>query len=740
MATLSANVTSIVSLGTTPATVKYFADNSFSVGQSVLVTNATTTAYNISASLPLAPDGLRIIECDPTYFIVYSSATGLTCSAIATATQVFGNDISEELQYDLSAPLETGNYLPTNVAYDLSFGDNGFLTYTTGQTPYVRETAQYKKDQFDSSTEPGEQSLTGWWLRSQTSWHEGAGLKFFEPGVEKNVTHRFADSRGVNTWEIGEVSLLPDTFHGYDGVNGINAAPGNDGSRQCLVCGDNAGALKKIVLNGNLTATATPYTIASHTTFPFYSVTTDGTNYYAACSVAVHSGAIGSDADVVRYRHSVAPSTGNVFIKYVKGYVLIGVGRTLYNLHDVATATSIHGSGSANLPGALYQTTHLNTTWTWTDATAGPSVLYVSGRSNNTSEIWSIGFDDVAHAPDMNNAQMVTSLPSGEIIKAIHYYLGYLVIGSNKGIRVCPIDVNGSILLGPLLFDSTYPINGFAERGSYLYAASAADAIGVGSNAISIRIDLSNPLDNGAFPWSYDVEYLSDETSSATEIFEIDDRMVMVIEEGSAGQLIIESTTNLRSSGWLQTGYIRYATTEPKFFKYINLNTNSTHEDSIGLTTIDSSGNNYDLINIDSTLSQKDLELHSPSGPQEYIAFKFTLNNNSPVTNSPKLLSYRVKSVPAMKRQRLIQYSLSCYDIEQDRFNSQFGYEGRAYDNIKHMETLEETGDFILVTDWRTGESYTGVIETMRFENTVSPDKNSSGFGGTLTVTIRKVT
>jgi hypothetical protein len=648
------------------------------------------------------------------------------------------NDITEDLNIDLSATDETSSFLPTNVAYDVTFGDNGFIVKNDAQNPYVRETAQYKKDQFDNSTEPGEQTLTGWWLRSQTSWHEGAGIRYFEPGVEKNVTHRFYDSRGVDVWTIGEASLLPKVFHGYEGSSGIIATAGNDGTNDCLVSGDSAGVLRKIVLNGNSTATATTYTITSHSTHPFRSVSSDGHKYYAACNVAIHTGVIGQDSDVVRYRYTDTP-TDKVFIKYVKGYVILGVGNNLYNLYNIATATAGHSGGASDLPGAAYKNTHINSDFAWRDAAAGPVSIYVCGKSKSVSEIWSIGFDDVSHTPDMNNAQMVASMPFGEIVNSIHYYLGYLCVGTNKGVRVCPIGTDGSIVLGPLLYDSEYNVNGFTERGSYIYAATALSSTTAGSNASVVRIDLSNPFEDGTFPYANDLEYESDETSIATDAYNINDRIVMVIEEGAAGQLLVEHTTDRRSSGWLETGFTRYGTTEPKYFKWLNINTEFDIEDSISVTTIDSNHNTYDVAVINNTTNAKDLEIHNPTGKQELLALKFTFNNNSPNTNTPRLMSYRIKAIPGMPRQRLIQYRLSCYDIEQDRYNSQFGYIGRAYDLLTHMEILEEAGDFVLVTDWRTGESYTGTIETMRFENTASSDKNSSGYGGILTITVRKV-
>jgi hypothetical protein len=175
-------------------------------------------------------------------------------------------DISEDIPYDLALPSTTAQFELTNTAYDVVIDNLPFIVKVNNQDPYRRETAPYKKDQFDNSTEPGEQSLTGWWLRSQTSWHNGAGITYYEPGTDyQHVSHRFADSRGVDVWNIGEATLLPEVVDVYTGDNLINAAAGNDGAGDVLVSGDFVGSLKKISFSEDNEATATPYTIASNT-------------------------------------------------------------------------------------------------------------------------------------------------------------------------------------------------------------------------------------------------------------------------------------------------------------------------------------------------------------------------------------------------------------------------------------------------------------------------------------------
>ena len=131
--------------------------------------------------------------------------------------------------------------------------------------------------------------------------------------------------------------------------------------------------------------------------------------------------------------------------------------------------------------------------------------------------------------------------------------------------------------------------------------------------------------------------------------------------------------------------------------------------------------------------------ISTPSKSQERISFKFTFNNSNTDTSLPILRAWQTKAIPAVRRQRMIQVPLSCFDFESDRYNISFGWENRALELIQRLEQLEETGKFVTVTDYRMDETFIGVIEQVEFSNETSPDRNSSGFGGLLTLTIRKI-
>jgi hypothetical protein len=666
------------------------------------------------------------------------------------------NDISEGIPYDVSATTASTTFTLTDTAFDIVIDDLAFVANVSNQNPYRRETAQYKKDQFDNSIEPGEQSLSGWWLRSQTSWHNGMGITFYDPGTDfEHVSHRYTDSRGVDIWTAGEATLLPEVFHAYTGESGINAAVGYNGSADALVSGDSVGNLKRISLNADSAATVSNfYNGATYpeghngSVYSFLSVTTDGSNYYAACKRAVHTGNIATlSSDQVAFNFSTTDRT-DVFIKYVKGYVLLGLGNKIYNMSIVpygtgrTESTHNHSGGTDTLPSGADVKTHINPSWVWKDATGSPDSVYIAGNGGSNGEIWQVKFDEATTNLGMSDAVMALSLPDGETINAIHYYLGYLAIGTSKGIRICPISTTGSIVMGPLLIELAYGTNGFTERGTYLYAATKIDS-GEYTNGILVRIDLSQQFSDGTFAHAYDLEYrssLDSDSSDCTEVYVLDDRLVMVIEEDSAaGELQVEHTTDKRDTGWLQTGKIRYSTVEPKFFRYINAQCTTGTGDNITISVITKDGSEITQAVVTEGLSNLDILLSAIPDKEEYVSFKFTFNNVTEDQDLPVLEAYQIKATPGTRRQRLYQYPLSCYDNELDKFGSAFGYTGRAMEFIQRLEAIEETGRFVTVTDYRVGEQYQGIIEEVRFTNETSPDKDNTGFGGLLLVTVRKL-
>jgi len=124
-------------------------------------------------------------------------------------------DISERVIIDLSGRA-SAYYDPTTYKFDVAIGSLPFIYGITDQTPYRRQTAEFRTQRFDNSRDPGEQSLSGsgYWIRSQSSFHLGAGITYQEPiiGTPEEVRFRYVDSVGLDIWEPGQIKLLKDTY------------------------------------------------------------------------------------------------------------------------------------------------------------------------------------------------------------------------------------------------------------------------------------------------------------------------------------------------------------------------------------------------------------------------------------------------------------------------------------------------------------------------------------------------
>jgi hypothetical protein len=205
------------------------------------------------------------------------------------------------------------------------------------------------------------------------------------------------------------------------------------------------------------------------------------------------------------------------------------------------------------------------------------------------------------------------------------------------------------------------------------------------------------------------------------------------------GYTYIESATEKAASGYLTTGYIRYNTLEPKNFKRLVGRGDFTYG-SMTLETVDADGTEYDIISYDATVPPVEVTTTQPFDAQEYLAYKFLMfRDGTDNTKGPVFKGYQIKATIATPRQRVIRFPVYCFDVETDRYNVLVGYEGRAFDRLSTLETIEENGDVVTWQDLTTGESRQCVIEQISFTRLTPPDRGFSGYGGVIDITIRTV-
>ena len=639
----------------------------------------------------------------------------------------FGSDVTEGIPYTLSNPAGATNYAATGEAYDIAIAGYPFFLAASDDTPYRRVTAQYRKQQIDQTREPGEQTLTGWWLRSQSSFHLGAGAKFFEPAQDESLRFQFTVSKGLNIWTRGQITLLNDTASFYTGSIGstydTQIVGVNDGTNDCLLVSD-ATALKKITSGG----VSTTYTQAG-TASRIYSVTTDGKRYFFINGTHVHRGNIsGATSDAEIY---AAPATTRATIRYVKQRLIAAVGASIYELNPNAAG------GAGALPTALY--THPNPDWVWSSIAEGPQAIYISGYdpTGTSSSVFKITLDPTTPNslgfPTLNVPTVVIDMPENERINDFDVYLGqYAVLATSKGARVGISDANGDITYGPLLYKDAASY-GIAFRDTYAFVSTQIDG-----EAGLARIDLSTTVYSGLlfFPYTWDLVASGTAlTASQVAFFGTSNRAAFTV----GNNIWAENTSAKVPSGYLQTGYIRYNTLEDKIFKILTPRFNTT-DGGMDVYSVAADGSVVSIGTYPQGSQVDQIGVPYPATPQQYLGFKFVFSRSTTdSTKGPLFTGYQIKSLPSIPRQRLIQYPVFCYDHEMDKFNNAVGYEGSAYNRMSQLEEVENVGDTVRVEDFRTGESYLGLIEELDFINKTPTDKRFSGFGGTLLITIRKI-
>jgi hypothetical protein len=654
-------------------------------------------------------------------------------------------DITENIPLNVGNPGTSGFWSNNAEDYDVAVGGLPFFLAPTDQTPYQRETAPYRKDQFDNGSEPGEQSLTGWWIRSQSSFHVGDGIKFYDPSAGEATKYRFTDSQGVDVWTKGEVRLLKEVVNEHQttgAVTGTDHQHPNQHMRPIQWSGTNGVLLHdeydvdKIAADGTVTHVVDYLTGSAE---PVRAICDDGVYFYW-----ISNATAGGANKLHMYRKLLTDNTTTIpspmftatgvviqyaAMEFIKDRIILCVNNSVYELAPTATA----------LPSPVY--TNPNTNYHYTSVAASGPAIYTAGHSGIYSTIQKYTLTTAGAMPTLTQAVVAAEFPTGEVVEKLYYYLGYMMIGTSKGVRVATInDQDGSLAYGPLVVETSQPVYDFAARDRFVWCASGIGALDAGL----IRIDLGQSIEGEPlrFAWANDLQetQAAEHYTTAVAFIGTTNRLAFCTAyETTDGAVYMESATVLRSTGYVTTGAIRYGTLEPKNFKFIRARGDFTHG-GMDIYAVDSSNNTYTIITYNSAVGTPEAATTNPEGPQEYLSYKFTLSRSATSTSQgPVFKGYQAKALPATARQRVIQFPVWCYDVETDRYNVKTGYEGRAWERIQTLEDIEKLGDIVNVQDFTTGERVQALIEKVNFVRKTPPSGQFDGFGGILLITVRTV-
>lgn len=669
----------------------------------------------------------------------------------------------QRIVYKISGrPLaSSGLYVPSTYMYDYAIGGVPFLSATSDTRPDLEKPVQQRKDQFDANKDPGEYSLNQWWLRSQTSFTGGTGVIYQDPDTQgQSRNTRFSHSVGVDPFSDPDILQLLHDAVDTGAVNSdtrtaatfLAAFDGGDNNNLWIAHGAtvysyrvNSGSL---TLGGSVTIPSSDafqtitqgiveisdLTGTSPTNYSFVNMSDSGT--------AANNGIwrIDDGGPPIASRRYVVPNTSFPAQSLGKARGLLAYSRAekLYMLDPYAAANTALPTANAAVPKDQNIVA----------VTDGPDAVYVAANSGTQGYIYKTTFDS---SGIVNGLTLTAVLPNGEKINSISAYVNtYLVITTVFGVRVGTFTGSG-VQYGPNIIPvmSTAGMQGFGEiafNGSFAFIATLDPAQHDGSKGL-MCIDLSSinqDQNTGAVTNAYSTwVYFSGNTIPITDVtVTTDGRTVHATGFNGLDKVFLEHSTNLISTGYLDTGRCRFNTVEPKLFKYFSIRTPTPLNGDISVALLDDQGGVTSYITYGPTLDPgtDDIATPTPSGPRNWEALRFTLKRNpSTLSIGAELDSWQIKALPGTLKQRNITRQFLCFNSEKDKSGQVISSDTGALDRLTAVRQMCQRGDTVTLQDLVNNISDQVIIDDYQFTMLASPGPNGENYGGYLTLVMRTV-
>jgi hypothetical protein len=304
-----------------------------------------------------------------------------------------------------------------------------------GGNLYRRDSVALLRTQADSARTAGESSVSPeiFWRRSFDSWHLGAGQTHADR--ETSNPYRFRSSKGMNVWDKGELKALNKvsdiTFNSPNESLGVIAV-GNK-----IYAWNGTSVRYKTSIAGSWVTVSTGLPSATPV-----DMATDGRNLWILYSATGAYRINTSTSPTTVVHHVTMPSgvtaTG---IWFNKGKLFISDSSSHMHHINLQTSKDIHQYPEI-IDLSLF-------TFNWTASTGVGGYHYFGGYRGDKSVIYKVTLTNEGTA--LGPAVVAGELPDDELIYHLGSYLGYLIIGTSKGVRFANTDVNGYITIGGLI-------------------------------------------------------------------------------------------------------------------------------------------------------------------------------------------------------------------------------------------------------------------------------------------------
>lgn len=634
----------------------------------------------------------------------------------------------------------TRTYTVVGSGYDVAIDGQPFSLKPTSEHPVIRQTAPVRKEQSDTSRDPGEHSLAFWWIRAQSSSHGGAGQKYNVGGAEQEGIgpYRYLMSKGVDVFsEPGVVSVLPSTGL-VASSSGTPLIGSTDDGRLFVADGT---SLKRYTLTPKEGCPDHPdspmdvsvETVAWGGTEPILSLTTDGSDYYLATATGVYNGT-GLGAATKQYAYTSATP----LLAWVKQRLILGLywgGATFSKVYELDS----NAEANTALPTQLFAATKK---WRWTGVAETPSAILISGHNGQRSAVYRMSLKTDSATPTLLPGVVSAQLPPGELVLGLASYLGTVVgLNTSLGFRVGMLGSTGDFQYGPILVEHKWGNENGAVVGiGDSFYAGWTDEDG---SAGLVRVCLADTYGSGAgvrHGWAPDLRgmtvvngLLQPVAGKTTGVvyWRYGRKAFAVPSQG----VFVESKDNSKMIGEITSSRIRWDTLEPKLVRFARIRGEAPGSITLSLKK-DKDDTEYPVTTIDLSEKQDSGDVNVYLPPCQWVTVKTVLAGGARLTGT------QLKALPAQRRQRFISLPLACYDRETLSNGRITGGPGTAAMRLLALESLEQTGAVVQL-QWLTakgGREYSElvVVEEVQFEQTVASGE-AQGWGGMIYLTLRTV-
>jgi hypothetical protein len=398
---------------------------------------------------------------------------------------------------------------------------------------------------------------------------------------------------------------------------------------------------------------------------------------------------------------------------FAKGFV-VGVHNDTANTHvhiiPYAASTS-HGTATATLRDPNFVCTGI---------VGGQNAIYVAGYSNDAGIVYRLG---IKTDGTVDVAIVALELPTGEYPTALHGYLGFVVIGTNKGVRFCSTDSQGGLLAGSLI-PTSGDVKGFSSEDRFVWFAWSRYENALGGLG---RLDLSSFIAPNTPAFSTDLMYASgnDVQSVAT----LAGKRLFTI---SGVGVVAEDSANLVESGEIETGTWRWGIPDRKFVAKID--TRSTPLVGSIASYLKLDDGEYEEVGVWSATNDIENSFNGSDTRAIEAEFKYVLTRSSTATaTGPTFTRWMARAYAAPFRSQvfvvpvLLHQSVTVrgkeyyYDVEEEQL---------FFDGL--------IGSPRIITLQMGAITHSVILEDLQWDANDSQG-NTWQFNGTLTVTFRSV-